>query len=1666
MTSIEVEGNEYVRVGLHGAESYGRPGAPDLPVFRKLVALPECDSVSVEVHIESSSETSYVRVLPCAWTREDPNNPGEIIDVYKEDDAVYELDQEFPGELARLTCVGHQRAQRMGVVEISPMQFDPVTGTLRVVEEADIVLRIHEAQSENPRNAGPMQNVISNVAVNLNEQGDGPLFSAGLTGLRATGGSGHVCWCVGSSWEAVAIAAIECATDYLIIVGDGLLEDAADSALIDTLATWRSTYNGYNVAVASVAQLDASPDTVDTPEFIRALIDSIYESETAAHMTDNRLGYVLLVGDAFDPQRNVVLPTYYGWSGVDTTADNTLEASDAYYYFLDDDPDADRYADVYLGRLPVDADNEDAELSNAVHAILAYEPLPPSAAWLKRVLMASGKDILGYSNAAAYENLFRNRIQGPYIPPDFTVETMHRMDYGGSGAQFSAELVDSIQNGMWVTGLINHGCPFYIRDIYPGGCFNPIDYDFLNTSMSPIVVAIACHTGDFDYYSGREAYVCPGHSTPLDPCDALTERLLVQERGAIASMGYTRIASAYAADVDLEYLFEGLFTKSMLTLGDAVTMARTRRVGDELTNLQSLRTLTFFGDPAINLRWRDVPNDSVDLAINESDVKPLTTYGYVNANDGVEIEVTVHNMWKADAESVVVDVWSGVPDGESSELLVSGCIGSVGGYAETTDTISVAQMPVGRNDLYLVVNPDSVIGEPTYENNTAHTACFSLPYDTGFPVKLVGKAYNAVTLFDVNNEPGIEVLVGTDSALVCYASDGGGVIWEFTRNTDARKNGPAVGFLHKNSSPYIVFEAKPRLYIINGQSGVAVDSMSFDDGIWNWYSALYKRSPQTVALGDVQGGDSSLEILGVKNSGLRVEARSIEGDVLWSTNFEGVIPVSGIAIGDIDGSGQEEIVVCQEDSLRVHHIGSCVPLWSKKIWAEPLSQQFSPPSVCLLDRDDDGTLEVLAKGASQVSSHHGALYMFDCEGDEIAQYGESAGGADYVAAIAAGDLDGNGGIEVVAVFGDSLLILSDDLTIVEAISIPAHYSGRGVLLSDVNGDEDLEIVVELLSDATLAPVDRQFIIYDSGLNIVGPTYHVRSATASPGVGPAIADIDGDGASELCVASIDSVLHVFEVGTGRDTRPSWPQRYNNAMMTNVLEQTVASEHVGHASLYNNVRVVADATFDSSLYVDPTATVRVLTHDGLHTGVDTSHVELWVNGPLTIQGRSERPVEFVSWNGTEESGVPGSWFGIFVTDTAGVKATVNHCEIRDAGTGLSTHRDMDIANCVIENCSAHGVAIAYADSVTIRNSAILDCEDLGINLLGGSSLKISSTVISGCDVGIDAYSGARLYADSIAVINSDMYGVWLEPGSLSETPTSSFNRCIFKFNDIGVFIDGTTPATSDITSCVIDSNATVGVYCDDSDDVVLINNAIKHSATGVIGLRSDMELRRGNYIAYNGEGLRFQWTSEAVVESTEVVWNDNVGIVAESGANPDVGHESSGMSVGYNLIHHNTPHLIENFTDTVTVMAEVNWWKGVEPSPNKFVGSVDYDPWIEGETPPDIHYEEIPGQVSPFVPLEDEASPSQYSLSYNYPNPFNPVTTFSYEVPRPGGDIEIVLYNVAGQTVASLVREYRGPGVYKVTWGGESDRGERVASGVYFVRMRAGSFEETRKIILLK
>ena len=93
------------------------------------------------------------------------------------------------------------------------------------------------------------------------------------------------------------------------------------------------------------------------------------------------------------------------------------------------------------------------------------------------------------------------------------------------------------------------------------------------------------------------------------------------------------------------------------------------------------------------------------------------------------------------------------------------------------------------------------------------------------------------------------------------------------------------------------------------------------------------------------------------------------------------------------------------------------------------------------------------------------------------------------------------------------------------------------------------------------------------------------------------------------------------------------------------------------------------------------------------------------------------------------------------------------------------------------------------------------------------------------------------------------------------------------------------------------------------------------------------------------------------------------------------------------------------------------------------------------------------------------PRVYALHANYPNPFNPMTIISFALPE-NQHVRLSIYGLDGREVCSLVNENRSAGMHEVVWAGQDNRGRTMASGTYFYRLEAGSFQKVMKMTLMK
>ena len=285
---------------------------------------------------------------------------------------------------------------------------------------------------------------------------------------------------------------------------------------------------------------------------------------------------------------------------------------------------------------------------------------------------------------------------------------------------------------------------------------------------------------------------------------------------------------------------------------------------------------------------------------------------------------------------------------------------------------------------------------------------------------------------------------------------------------------------------------------------------------------------------------------------------------------------------------------------------------------------------------------------------------------------------------------------------------------------------------------------------------------------------------------------------------------------------------------------------------------------------------------------------------------------------------------------------------------------------------------------------------------------------------------------------------------------------------------------IENCVIDSNLSIssfgpetyfyGIYIISSNNVVVTNCVVKDNRGGSfygsfgvvegddgIGIRIDSSSNvevKNSFFYGNKRGLSSQWPygngiGIKVVESDSniyirncSIYKNNIGILfyyfnsfAYVGGSPAYS----------NNIYDNSDYNIRNDAyHTYTINATYNYFgtNNFDSIKAKIWGDVDFSDYITN------------------IFSSEPKIPNTPVLAQNYPNPFNPTTTINYSIPKTSF-VTIKVYDALGRELETLVNEEKLNGNYKIEF-----NGSKFTSGIYFYRMQAGNFVDTKKLILLK
>ena len=194
--------------------------------------------------------------------------------------------------------------------------------------------------------------------------------------------------------------------------------------------------------------------------------------------------------------------------------------------------------------------------------------------------------------------------------------------------------------------------------------------------------------------------------------------------------------------------------------------------------------------------------------------------------------------------------------------------------------------------------------------------------------------------------------------------------------------------------------------------------------------------------------------------------------------------------------------------------------------------------------------------------------------------------------------------------------------------------------------------------------------------------------------------------------------------------------------------------------------------------------------------------------------------------------------------------------------------------------------------------------------------------------------------------------------------------------------------------------------------------------------------------SGDDFPFIWTSVNDEDNDPLMYV--VSATDETGAMSDTGMAVAGW---FPTIGELAAPLLE---DSVSVMTfSWNVWA--------------HDPW--DSTAALNGPRNLTVDVSGLLALDGIGLPDVFALHNNYPNPFNPVTNITYDIPEVA-EVRLDIYNVAGQKVRTLTQGLHEPGRYRIQWNATNDFGQQLSSGMYIYRIVAGDFVSVKKLILMK
>ena len=1601
--------DEFQKLSFLDESFTSETGKPELPVVRMMLAIPDCDSYSLRVELGDSTEFSGATVWPVpGWAVGHEDDYEYTYEVFAMDEDFYQDDVLHPASTAVIADDGWVRNQRYVILELRPVRYNPESSLLRCYSSLSVSIRFDDPVQTNVSGLGPFESACR--AVMTNYDGQGAWFERGGRGSPC---DTNFAWC-----STVGECETQ-GTDYLMIVEDSII----DSAEVEALAAEKSWYDCFNVGIVKTSDI-ASPIG---PDAIKSFIKSLYETESAANMPDDRLGFVLLVGDAREltppgsGQSTELLPAYedsFIPSGGDTTTSHWV-TTDHWYACVHGD---DHAPDLALGRLAV---GDTTELATEAQKIIDFEPVPLSEAWTDSILLSCGFADSGWGDPGDSESnqegahVQIDRIEG-IVPSGYSTRQLHIHD----------EDCTPLPDCQWVYGRIQNdaaveaGKLIVVQWAHGNPCgsspFRSKEVDGLqNDDKLPLWINMSCSTGDFA--NTISSYGC-GDSG--DNPDCLGEFLMhwdtTGETGTIGFFGATEPSFDKAL---AGRILDGFFGEYQPMLGQAVFYAKLDHLSDNPGSPRPINNFNLLGDPALNLFLGEAGGygSKPDLVVRDTDIV-VPSFPSIPE---VALQCQVHNEsgCSTDPDTVVVafDIYRKA-GGLSASLRDTVAVLDRWESAGVSATWTVPGDSVGAYRLIVRADPDGAITELIETNNaTADSVPFYLSfYAEGFPVDLpyATTRVSPITVADTDGNGHGEIFFTTSAGRVCKFSHEGEEIWTYpSGNSGGIPQCPAIADLDSDGKPEVVaaipgqpLDGEDRIYVLNAEDGAT--------RLWKSVAVGEIYSGPVVADLDPVDGRPEVAIIDTVGQGAgRISVwdfapptPTLRWGKLFRSNLYDVRDPSAPPTAINFGLRPSDLVhwgECWDDPGILCVAADCSTRWRLDVDCGSSNPGLGTSAG---DLDNDGEVELASVG--RMTS---MLIIHSSVTDSVIMSAELPCN---IAEAVLGDLDGDDHLEVVVAGRGSVLVYDDELELLWSREVPGDPAGE-TLIADVDGGSHPEILVGRTSGHLYI-----LKVPDSGTDLALLVDPIElPAGYSTG---AVCDLDGNGQNDIVFATNDGLLHRLEYWGASEPLFEWPMYRHDARNTGLYEQPVSGSLLESTTWSGDVLVRGDVTVseDDTLWIAPGTNVMMSRiADAEASGRDTARCELIVEGRLHAVGGEVDAIRFHSAAASPDT---GDWYGVSL-ESASV-CTLGWAYVSDATKSLW--------------------AIS-PDPLTVRDCSFTNQSVIGVHLQScGSSTSVDSCTISRCVTGVRMDS-CSAFIHGNTVEDASVYGILMQ-------------------YDLGSSVEGNDLSTD---AGEFPSLMPVGIRVTHADSALLVqDNTVRVPDDGGSGLSfyyvsNDSARIRGNDLTGPGagdatvcRGMRFDSTNATVRWNRLHEFNRyfHISGYPSQPVMPDLGDTSASDGMNCTYDRPSGYYVYAEGSGGQDLYAQNNWWGTDNPSRSLFYGSgvtIHWSPYLTSDP-----HESRDGS-------DQEPGRFRYFLAQNCPNPFNPVTTVRYGLAE-GGRVTLRIYDVTGRVVRTLVDQRQPAGRHAVLWDGRNDAGQRVGSGVYFCRVRSGPFDEKRKLVLLK